>query len=286
MRMDLSTRQLRALVEVVEEGTFTDAAIALGTSQASVSRMIASLEKAVGARLLRRTSRSVSLTAAGETTFAHARHVLAEVDRLARALNTSGRSIRLGYPWSALGQHTTAVVGAWSERHPSIRLDLVQSISPTAGLLEGLADIAVVRTGLRDRRSAEEVVGHEPRYAAVPAADPLARRRVLRMADFEGRRVAVDPLTGSTPRDLWASAGVDVQVEEVRGVDAWLTLIASGRALGMAAESTTHEYQRPDIRYRRVKDADSVEVRLLWWADDPPPHVEDFLRLVRKQLGG
>jgi DNA-binding transcriptional LysR family regulator len=286
MRMDLSTRQLRALVEVVEEGTFTDAAIAMGTSQASVSRMIASLEKAVGARLLRRTSRSVSLTAAGETTLAHARHVLAEVDRLARALSTSGRSIRLGYAWSALGRHTTAILGAWSERHPSIRLDLVQSISPTAGLLEGLADIAVVRTGLRDRRFAEEVVGHEPRYAAVPATDPLARRRVLAMADFEGRRVAVDPLTGSTPRDLWASAGVDVQVEEVRGVDAWLTLIASGRALGLTAESTTRQHQRPDVRYRRVKDADPVEVRLLWWADDPPPHADDFLRLVRRQLGG
>lgn len=284
--MDVSSRQLRALVEVVEEGTFTDAAIALGTSQASVSRMIASLEKAVGTRLLRRTSRSVSLTAAGETTLVHARHVIAEVDRLARALNSSERSMRLGYSWSALGEHTTSVLDAWSELHPSIQLHLIQSISPTAGLLEGLADIAVVRTGLRDRRFAQEVVGHEPRYAAVPAADPLARRRVLTMADFEGRRVAIDPVTGSTPRDLWALAGFEVQVDEVRGVDAWLTLIASGKAMGMTAESTTRQHQRPDVRYRRVKDADPVEVRLLWWADDPPPHADDFLRLVRRQLGG
>jgi hypothetical protein len=77
-----------------------------------------------------------------------------------------------------------------------------------------------------------------------------------------------------------------VQVEEVRGVDAWLTLIASGRALGMTAESTTSQHQRPDVRYRRLKDADDVEVRLIWWADDPPPHVDDFVRLVRSQLGG
>jgi hypothetical protein len=107
---------------------------------------------------------------------------------------------------------------------------------------------------------------------------------VLTVADFEGRRVAVDPLTGSTAGGLWASAGVDVQVEEVRGVDAWLTLIASGRALGMTAESTTRQHQRPDVRYRRVKDADPVEVRLLWWADDPPLHVDDFVRMVRSQL--
>lgn len=181
--MEVSTRQLRALTAVVEEGTFTDAAIVLRTSQASVSRTIAALEKALGVRLLRRTARSVSLTAAGETTLSHARHILAEVDRLRRALDASDQSMRLGYPWAALGEHTTAVLRAWSERHPSIRLDLVQSISPTAGLLEGLADIAVVRTTLRDRRFVENVVGQEPRYAALPAADPLALRRVLTMAD-------------------------------------------------------------------------------------------------------
>lgn len=38
MRMDLSPRQLRALVEVVEKGTFTDAAIAMGTLPGLVSR--------------------------------------------------------------------------------------------------------------------------------------------------------------------------------------------------------------------------------------------------------
>ncbi len=50
----VEVRQLRALVAVAEEGTFTDAAIALGTSQASVSRLVASLERQVGVRLVER----------------------------------------------------------------------------------------------------------------------------------------------------------------------------------------------------------------------------------------
>lgn len=282
--MDVSTRQFRVLAAVVEEGTFTDAAIALGTSQATVSRTIASLERSVGTRLLRRTARSVSLTAAGETTLSHARHILAEVERLGRALDTHQESMRVGYPWAALGQRTTAVLRAWARRHPSIRLDLVQSISPTAGLLEGLADVAVVRTPLRDRRFVEHVVGHEPRFAAVSADDPLARRRALTMADFAGRRVAIDPLTGSTPADLWTAVGINVVVEEVHGVDEWLTKIASERALGLTPESTTQQYQRPEVRYRRVKDAAPVEVRLMWWADDPPPHIDDLLEMVRHHL--
>ena len=61
----MELRQVRAFVAVVDEGTFTDAAIALHTTQATVSRTLASLETELGARLLHRTGRAVSLTPAG-----------------------------------------------------------------------------------------------------------------------------------------------------------------------------------------------------------------------------
>ena len=50
--MDVEVRQLRCLLAVVEEGTFTDAAIELGMSQAAVSRNISGLEHVLGVRLL------------------------------------------------------------------------------------------------------------------------------------------------------------------------------------------------------------------------------------------
>ncbi|WP_218920483.1 helix-turn-helix domain-containing protein [Lentzea guizhouensis] len=52
--MDL--RHLRAFVAVVDAGTFTDAAATLGLTQASVSRSVAALEAALGARLLQRST--------------------------------------------------------------------------------------------------------------------------------------------------------------------------------------------------------------------------------------
>src|SRR5918994_869620 len=72
-RMDL--RQLRALVAVVDAGTFTDAAARLGVSQAAVSRSVAALETGLGARLLRRTTRRIELTPTGERVVAQARRV-------------------------------------------------------------------------------------------------------------------------------------------------------------------------------------------------------------------
>ena len=90
--MSIELRQLRCLVAIAEAGSFTDAAIDLGISQAAASRTLASLEAALGVRLLRRTTREVTLTAAGGRVLAHARRALAaaeDVVREAAALHDS-----------------------------------------------------------------------------------------------------------------------------------------------------------------------------------------------------
>ena len=56
--------------EVVRRGSFTAAARELGRSKASVSKEVAALEQRLGAQLLRRTTRSMSLTEVGELFFA------------------------------------------------------------------------------------------------------------------------------------------------------------------------------------------------------------------------
>src|ERR687893_31766 len=65
--------------------TFTGAADVLGVSQASVSRTVAALERTLGARVLHRTTREVSLTAVGARVVGHARRVVEEVAAVRRA---------------------------------------------------------------------------------------------------------------------------------------------------------------------------------------------------------
>src|SRR6516162_11339926 len=78
--MDLELRHLRCLVTIVDTGTFTDAAIELGISQAAVSRNLMALERVLGVRLLHRTSRSITPTTAGVHILAQARQILAAAD--------------------------------------------------------------------------------------------------------------------------------------------------------------------------------------------------------------
>ncbi|NNN29390.1 LysR family transcriptional regulator [Streptomyces sp. S3(2020)] len=278
--MDLELRHLRCLVAIVDEGTFTDAAIALGVSQAAVSRTLASLERALGVRLLRRTSREVTPTATGLRVVAHARRVLAETEDLVREATSGHSSLRIGYAWSALGRHTSTFQRRWTKAHPATDLHLVRLNSATAGLAEGACDLAVVRRDLDDRRFDSAIVGLERRMAAVSTDDVLATGgSPVRLADLAERTLLVDRRTGTTTPELWPPDSRPA-TEDTHDVDDWLTVISSGRCIGMTAESTAHQYPRPGVVYLPVLDAEPIAVRLAWWRDDPHPATQSAVELL------
>lgn len=282
--MSAELRQLRALVAVADHGTFTDAAIALGVSQASVSRSVAALEVGLGVRLLRRTTRNVSPTVLGGRVIARARRILSEVAELERVVGDGQGELRLGYAWAAFGRHTTTLQRAWAAEHPQAPLVLVQANTLTAGLVEGTAEISVVRRQLDDRFETV-LIATESAYAAVAADDPWARRRVLRMADFAGRTIGISTGTGTTTLDLWEPGTGPVAVRETGSVDEWLTLIAAGQAVGLTPEATVAQYPRPGVVYRPVRDAKPLPVWLAWWRDDPPALHQELVRLSYDILG-
>ena len=277
--MDFGLRQLRCLVAIVDEGSFTDAAIALGISQAAVSRNLAALEEALSTRLLRRTSREVGLTGTGLRVLAHARRVLAEVDELVREASSGAAHLRIGYAWSALGRHTVAFQRRWSELRPDSELHLLRVDSSTAGLAEGLCDLAVVRKPVEDKRLDSVIVGLERRFCAMAADDPMARRRSVRLADLSDRTLLVDHRTGTTTAELWPQDARPV-TQETGGVDDWLMVIAAGRGVGVTAESTVNQYPRPGVVYRPVRDAEPIAVRLAWWRDERHPATTAVIELL------
>ncbi|MGW7490673.1 LysR family transcriptional regulator [Streptomyces sp. NPDC054786] len=277
--MDMELRHLRCLVAIVDAGGFTDAAIDLGISQAAVSRTLSSLEDALGVRLLHRTSRSVIPTTAGVQVLARARKVLAEADNLIREATTGHTRLRIGHAWSAMGRHTAEYQRRWAARYPDVELHLVRTNSATGGLAEGLCDLAVVRTAFDDARFASAVVGHERRYCAMAADDPWAKRRSIALADIRERTLLIDRRTGTTTADLWPESARPV-VEHTQDIDDWLTLIATGRSVGITPESTVNQYRRDGIVFRRLRDATPIAVHLIWRRHDPHPATHAAVALL------
>lgn len=72
--------EMQAFVQVVDHGGFTEAARLLGLSPSAVSKLISRLEDRLGARLLQRTTRRVSLTAEGRAYAEQVREILADID--------------------------------------------------------------------------------------------------------------------------------------------------------------------------------------------------------------
>lgn len=285
--MDWTLRELRAFVATVETGSFTDAAIELHVSQAAVSRTIASLERTVGAQLLRRTPRGCELTSTGQQVLPQARRVLAEADQLDRLLTTRHTTLRLGYAWAALGQHTTVLQRHWAIAHEHIELQLARHNSATAGLAEGLCDVAVVRRSIDERRFASVVVGLEGRFVAFAADDPTwARRRQLTMAEIAERTVVVDPRVGTTSEDLWRDSEQAPSFIEASDVDGWLDAIAVGRGVGTTADATAFHHPRRGVVYRPIKDGPRIPVRIAWWRDAPPTGLRDLVDAVTRLYAG
>jgi len=268
--MNVELRQLRCLVAIADAGSFTDAAIDLGISQAAASRTLASLESALGVRLLRRTTREVALTAAGHRVLAPARRALAAAGDVAREAAAGHTRLRIGYAWSAMGRHTTAFQRRWASEQPDTELQLIRTNSVTAGLAEGACDLAVIRAEPDQRRFRDAIVGLERRYCAMAADDPWAARRSLRLAELSGRVLVIDRRTGTTGPDLWPPEQRPA-IEYTGDIDDWLTAITTGRYTGVTPESTVTQYPRPGVVYRPLRDAPPVPVRLVWWRDDAHP---------------
>lgn len=281
--MDWSLRELRVFVTAADAGSFTDAAAELHTSQAAVSRTIASLERQTGERLLRRVPRGCEPTAGGWQVLPAARRLLAEAERFGEFVRSRHGVLRLGYAWAALGAHTTRLHRTWDLEHPDRELHLVRHNTPTAGLSESACDVALLRRVADERRFDSVVVGLERRLVAFASDDPIwARRRQLTMAEVAERTVIIDSRTGSTGADLWAGSARTPRFVESSDVDEWLSAIAAGRGVGTTAEATAFHHPRPGVTFRPIKDGPRIAVRLAWWRDDPPAGLPDLIDTITR----
>jgi DNA-binding transcriptional LysR family regulator len=119
---------MRAYVQVVEAGSFVRAAEKLGASTSSTSRLIADLEAHLGARLLNRTTRKLSLTETGQAYYERCVQLLADIEEAeaaagAAAAVPTGR-LKLTCPYNLLAQPIGPALAEFNRRHPKVSFDV------------------------------------------------------------------------------------------------------------------------------------------------------------------
>ena len=130
-------RTMESFVRVVRAGSFTVAASQLGLSRALVSRHVSDLEARLGARLLNRSTRSLSLTEEGATYLAFCERVFSDIESSERALLRTRQepagALKLMAPKSFGALHLSDAVIAFAKAQPRLRVSLILENVPYRG---------------------------------------------------------------------------------------------------------------------------------------------------------
>ena len=168
---------MAAFTKVVGAGSFSAAAREMQVSQALVTKQIQELEGWLGARLLNRTTRRLSLTEVGTAFYERAARILEAVEEAkdaAGALQTVPRGrLRINAPVSFGLLHLAPVVTDFLKRYPDVSVELLVN-DRVVDLLEGEFDVGVRIGRLRDSSLIARRVA-PIRLAVCAAPDYLAR---------------------------------------------------------------------------------------------------------------
>ena len=119
---------MQCFVAVVEAGSFVGAADLLRLSKAAVSRSVIDLETRLGARLLQRTTRRLSITEAGRAYYGRCKQILDELEEAESAVGeVTGHpvgSLRINAPLSFGVLHLAPLWGPFMARYPDVSLDV------------------------------------------------------------------------------------------------------------------------------------------------------------------
>ena len=118
----------RMFLAVMETGSFTAAAARLGTSSGQASKLVSSLENALGVRLLNRTTRAIAATEAGQAYFERMRALLDEFDGLEASIRDAAQEprgrLRLTAPLTFGALALTQALSDFALAYPQIELDV------------------------------------------------------------------------------------------------------------------------------------------------------------------
>ncbi len=293
----MELRQLRYLVALADEQSFTRAAEREHIAQPALSQQIQKLEQELGLPLVERTTRRVSITDAGNLLVARARRVLTELESARQELDRI-RGIQTGHvvlgAMNTMGPvDITLVIARFHELHPQIELTVRENNSDALAEMLRVDAIDLAFLSVTERVESHglalQQILMEELVVVLPQNHPLAGRGEIKMSDLadedfisyrEGARlrellVGAAHEAGFTPRILLES-------NESRRIRRLV-----GRGLGVAILPRSHAIgvgTNDPISVERLVDPPLArDITLAWRSGRKlPPAVAEFLNLTRE----
>lgn len=171
---------MRTYVAVVSEGSFSRAAERLNMSPQLVSKYVAQLESRLGARLINRSTRRLSVTEVGQAYYERCRDVLADIDEMENAVGDATAAargtLRINAPMTFGTMHLSAAIAEYQRGQPEVTVDLTLDDRVVDIVSEGY-DVAIRIGRLRESSLVARKLA-PVRLVVCGAPDYLAKRGV------------------------------------------------------------------------------------------------------------
>jgi LysR family nitrogen assimilation transcriptional regulator len=227
MGVSLELKALQALVKVAELGNISQAAISLGLTQSSLSRIISAIERDFGSPLFYRTGRGVALTELGESTIPRIRNIVLSSEQLLADVRDGGQEpsgvVTLALMPTLTGAIAEPLFDEVQRNYPGIGLRMLEGFSANiaAWLGEGRADIGLLsRYGPADARQGEVLATSHLMLVGARGAEKskstvrfreLDRFALVLPANPNGTRVAIERVA----RKLQVKLNVAVEADSL-----------------------------------------------------------------------
>ncbi|HEY3339955.1 MAG TPA: LysR family transcriptional regulator [Propionicimonas sp.] len=285
----LDPHRLKVLVAVARCGTLAAAATELHYSQPTISHHLSRLEAETGAVLTQRVGRGLRLTEEGERLARRGEEILALLQRadeeLSMATSLRAGRVRLAVFPSAASTVVPETLKRMADRHPGIRVELVEAEPPEARnlLRAGEADVALV-FGYRDEHEStafkELGLGGDILNLITPLSGPLAEPRSLR-GHRESPWIAGCPQCRKELLDLAREAGFDPEVgfatDDFVAVE---HLVAAGFGVALLPSLALQAYRHPQIVATPLPTSRRHLSALTFGEPPNAPQVDALLRVL------
>lgn len=289
----IDIRQLRYFVALAETRHFGRAAQRLHISQPPLSRQIAALEKALGARLLERHAHGATLTYAGEIFLAEARDVLSAFDRACRNAQLAERgelgNLAIGFMMHAAYTSVPELTRRFITHYPQVQLELRETIPGLLAdeVLSGQFDAGILfNPGPVDGLEALSLY-RERLCLALYTAHPLAQRPQLNARDLQGEALIatpheVAPMLRDAIEVYCRSGGVAPHFRlETQLQQTIISFVAEALGIALVPQSIA-KIGVAGVVYRELENSPCVEQVLVWRAGNRNPSLALFLKEAEK----
>lgn len=286
----LETRQLQYFATVAEERHFGKAAEKLNLAQPYLSQQIRKLERQLGTTLLNRTTRTVSLTAAGSHLLEEARRVLSELDALSTEVRLIGEGLkgplRVGFTGSTTYGAMPQVVRRTADAAPLLQLSVSgEMITPrlVAQLLDRSIDIALLRSNTSVAGLSYTVIGQEPCILAVPGGSPLVDLETITAAEISQHSLVGYPensvMSATTTTFLAEHLTVPTYSIRASETSTLMSLVAAGLGPAIVPHSAA-ALEIPGVRFRSIAQRPQTELALAWRTNEETQSITRMARII------